>query len=85
MLISSREKEISMVVIILSQPENFSHNKTTLSEIIDKLINNVTFQEQNKVLIQIKLEIMKKELNFKNIKRLSNEFLSCPRCAFIEV
>jgi len=73
MLISSREKEISMVVIILSQPENFSHNKTTLSEIIDKLINNVTFQEQNKVLIQIKLEIMKKELNFKNIKRLSNE------------
>lgn len=78
MLISSREKEIEMVVTILSQPKTLEYNKISILKIIGKLIKDIEFPEQNKILLSIKVELSKEIFSerklpelVKKLKRLS--------------
>jgi len=73
MLISSREKEVKMVVMILSQPKTLEYNKISILKIIDKLIKDIEFPEQNKVLLSIKAELSKKLFNEKTLLELINK------------
>ena len=76
MLISSREKEIEMIIIILSQPKNLENNKISLLIIINKIIRDIEFPEQNKILKSIKVELEKGKLNEKKLSELVKELKS---------
>ena len=73
MLLAQRESHINFVLSALSQRNNLVYNKSSIIKIIDILIKENEFPRQNKILVQIKSELMRKELNFKNIERMSNE------------
>ena len=73
MLLAQRKSHINFVLSALSQRNNLEYNKSSIIKIIDILIKENEFPRQNKILVQIKSELMRKELNFKNIERMSNE------------
>ena len=73
MLLAQRKSHINFVLSALSQRNNLVYNKSSIIKIIDILIKENEFPRQNKILVQIKSELMRKELNFKNIERMSNE------------
>lgn len=70
MLISSREKEIEMVVTILSQPKTLEYNKISILKIIDKLIKDIEFPGQNKILLSIKVELSKEIFSERKLSEL---------------
>ena len=70
MLISSKEKEIKMVVTILSQQKTLEYNKISILKIIDKLIKDIEFSGQNKILLSIKVELSKEIFSERKLSEL---------------
>jgi len=73
MLLAQRESHINFVLSALSQRNNLVYNKSSIIKIIDILVKDIEFREQNKILKSIKAELNKKELNFSKIEKLRNE------------
>ena len=73
MLLAQRKSHINFVLSALSQRNNLVYNKSSIIKIIDILVKDIEFREQNKILKSIKAELNKKELNFSKIEKLRNE------------
>ncbi len=76
MLASNREKEIEMITMILSQPKTLENNKISILRIINKIISDIEFPKQNKILKSIKVELEKNKLNEKKLSELVKELRS---------